>query len=449
MLPFVLKFSFVHILFIISVNAIEPIVSNGYIGECLLTNEHHLTFICVSDFRQTNFFDTSTVSECSEMYHEFRKEQIVEINFENCTMSNIGKPIFEVYKSISSLNASHLELLALQKELFREAKNLTKLNASHNKIVELSSFLFVNAGNLSEADFSFNAIQRVDPFAFAGDLKLEYLNLSQNNIATLQKQLFDYLPKLKHLDVSHNALTVLGENIFGNLTDLRTLHLSFNSIEQLNINTFASLIKLRTLNLSNAKLSAISPKTFSQLSELQALDLSHNSLKVLDIRIFDEGIFLSRFDSLKLLSIGGNQLQELNGFSSAQCPDVKIAGLDENRFECCDFKHIFKSFNRKQLLLAFDENSNHPNVSDSLGLKCEFGNDSATDAESREFNWTDMLAVICLILVTLLFVIVISILTQIKHFKEFRTNAENIAIECRIRSNESTRNIYDLPKFRE
>lgn len=440
-------FLFVHILFIIIVNATEPFDTNGYISECHLINQTHLTFICEKDFRQTNFFDASVLSECSNG-DAFEKDRILEINFENCSMSSIGKPVFEVYKSMKIFNVSHAGLGALQKELFREAKKLTKLNASYNNIVELSSFMFVNAVNLSEADFSFNSIHRVDTFAFAGDSKMETLNFSHNKIAVLQKQLFGYLPKLEHLNLSHNAITNLDELIFDNLTNLLTLDLSFNNIEKLNINIFAALKKLQILNLSDAKLSTIDPKTFSHQIELRILDLSRNNLKVLDVHIFDGGVFLPKFDNLKLLLIGGNVLHELNGFSSVQFPAVKIRGLSHNAFECCDLRKLLRLFEWKQLDLELDEHSNHPNMTDSKGFKCDFGNNSMSDTEIGEFSWSEILAVACMLLVTLLFVIIISIFKRVRNFEETRLNMETIAVQCDAgQTRRSSSNVYDSPKF--
>lgn len=435
MLHFTFKFAFVHILFTVS-------LVNGYIGECLLEKDDHLKLICVGEYRQTSFFDRSEVSECSTG-QEFRKDQIAEISFENCSISSIGTPIFEVYKSLTILNASHSGLEMLQKELFREAKNLTKLNVSHNKIMELSSFLFVNAGNLSEADFSFNSIARVDSFAFAGESKMEKLNFAQNKITVLEKQLFDYLPKLEHLNLSHNAITTLGQHTFDNLTHLLTLDLSFNNIDRLDASIFSSLEQLEILNLSNAQLSEIDSKTFSHQTKLTILDLQHNNLKMLDIQVFIDGIFLPRIDSLKQLLIGENQLQELNGFSSTQFPSVKISGIHRNKFECCDMKKLFRAFDWKQLELPFDENSHHPNVTDTKGLKCEFSNDSIPDVDQTSFSWSEMLVVICVVLVIVLSVIVISIIKRLQNFGEFREHME--IMERGSKTNES--NLYESPKY--
>lgn len=430
-------------------------VSNGYIGECYLTNSadslhpddgETMTLICVEEFVQIDMFDLSATSRCSKD-SDFIKNQITRINFENCTLSNIGKPIFEVYENVMILNATYIGLTSLQKELFRAAKKLTTLNVSHNEIVELSSFMFVNAQNLKEADFSFNVINRIDPFTFAGDSKMEMLNLAHNNITELHKQFFDYLPNLRHLNLSNNNITTLEENIFNNLTNLEFLDLSNNEgIEELSVNIFASLKKLHHLNISHANILEIRPKTFCRLEELEVLDLSFNKLKVLDVSALDGGIFLPKFDHLKQLYIGGNQLNKLDGFSSSRFPVTKFIGIPDNSFQCCYLIKLFRKIGWKQLDVKFDENSNQPNISDSNGVKCNFANDFIYNVEPTHFTWFEVLTIICILLLSLLFVMVCSIMKRNQHIRH-NQGTENITVHCDSISNFDNPNVYDVPKF--
>lgn len=442
-----------EILFIIiAIDATDS--TNAYIGECYLTNSadsaqpddgEKLTFICVKDFIQTNFFDASPTSRCSKT-SDFQKDHIEEINFEHCSMSNIRNPIFEVFKSVHTLNATNLGIEMLQKELFREAKNLTILTVSHNKIVELPSFLFFNAAELAHVDLSFNKINFIDSSAFAGDSTMQTLNLAYNNITSLAGEFFEYLLNLKHLNLSHNVITTLQERTFDQMHQLETLDLSFNLIEVLNTQIFVSLTKLKHLNLSHANLCEIKAKTFSRLEVLQTLDLSHNKLKVLDVRALDAGIFLPKFDHLERLYIGVNQLNELNGFSSDRFPIIKFIGIADNKFECCYLMKLFRTIGWRQLDLPFDNNSNHPNISDSTGVKCDFTNSFQYVSDVSEFSWTEVLSVISALFIMLLFVMVISIM---KHNQHVHVNSapENIAVQCDNTSNWSNPNIYDVPKF--
>lgn len=445
------------ILFLIIAIA-TTVSASAYIGECYLTNSddptrpddgEQLTFVCVQDFKAINFFDASPTSRCSEIKSEFQKNHIEQINFEHCSMSNIGYQIFEVFKSVRTLNATNLGLgPSFPLQLFREAKNITKLLLSHNKIVELPSFLFVNATKLIEADFSFNQINAIDALAFVNNPTMQILNLAYNNITALHGQFSKYLLNLKSLNVSHNVITTLLEHTFDQMNQLEILDLSFNLIDELSTQIFASLTKLKHLNLSHANLWEIKSKTFSRLEVLQTLDLSHNKLKVLDVRALDAGIFLPRFDHLERLYIGANQLKELNGFSSDRFPILKFIGIADNKFECCYLMKLFRLICWRQLDLPFDVNSNHPNVSDSTGAKCDFTNGSENESlDVNELTWTEALSVISVLLIALLFVMVISIMKRNQHFRVNNTS-ENMTVQCDSISNRSnTMNVYDVPKF--
>lgn len=446
---------FVSLMFVLSVDSTE--VFNAYIGECYLTNGdvnstqrpndgNSLNFVCVDSFHQTNLFDDSLNSRCSKG-STFPRSQIVQINFENCSLTNIAYRIFEVYKSVTTFNASHLGLEILQKQLFNEAKNLTYLDVSHNDIAELSQFLFVNAAKLREVDFSFNRINRIDSFTFTGDLKLEKLNFAQNNIAKLDKLLFDYLLNLIHLNLSTNIISTLDEHTFDNLTHLEVLDLSFNPIHELNTAAFASMVKLKYLNLSHAQLSTIKSQTFCRLENLEVLDLSYNNLKILDVRMLDSGIFLPRFDHLKLLLIGGNQLTELDGFTSEQFPALKIHGIPDNKFDCCYLAKLFRSIGWKQLELPFDENSNHPNLTDASGARCLFGGEFSYFEDTKNFSWAEALSVVCFLFVLLLFVMVAAILKTNMSYHMPDSTDHNITMHCDSISNFENPNVYDVPKF--
>lgn len=436
-------------------------ISSEYIGDCSLKSSFNadrndtLTFICVKSFRSTDLFSESLTSSCSDYTLspssvEFYKDEIVQINFEDCSMSNLGYRIFEVYKNVTVLNANHLGLESLQRLLFREAKNLLKLDVSHNNIVELRSLLFVNVGHLKTADFSFNRINYIESLAIAASPapNLEELNFAHNNITTLDKQLFNYLQNLRHLNLSHNSINNLEEHTFVNLTNLNVLDVSFNPLKQLSIKTFTSLIKLQYLNLSHTQLSEIKAKTLCRLEELQTLDLSHNNLIVLDVRAFDGGIFLPKFDYLKKLFIGSNQMNELNGFTSERFPVMKIVGIPENKFDCCYLIKLFRSIGWKQLELPFDDdNSNHPNVTDSTGAKCNFGGEFLYETENPHYyTWAEILTVICILLLALLFVMVGAIMKTTRNFRPPRTT-ENMSVPCDSISNFDNSNMYEVPKY--
>lgn len=407
-------------LFFVFVYSIESNLENSIINNFRINdidgpkinstkNDKCLTVVCKSN---TSISDTSiSVEEFNkwtmEMDASVPEDQIVQINFENCLMTNISSGIFEVFNRINILNASFMGLETLHDE-FQEAKHLIKLNVSHNNIIELPPLLFTKAKSLAEVDFSFNKISHIDSSAFGDAANIEALTFAHNNIKLLPNGIFDHLSNLWQLNLSHNAITNLDARTFKMLKNLTSLDLSHNAITELSTNLLVSLNKLQYLNLAHLMLTTIKPMTFRRQTHLLTLDLSQNRLKELDIGIFDSGIFLSKFDNLQHLLIGGNRLKELNGFSSTQLPSVLIDGLDQNKFDCCYFNELFRLFDWKQLNLPFDFSTHHPNVSDSTGFKCSFGNSETSKGDSiMACNLTEWLMYICALLLALLIFMII------------------------------------------
>lgn len=464
---FKLKMKLITVLFVVVrlVISIDQ-TSNKYIGKCYFANVtdeeaeftldgERVTFECVSDTQDQidDYFNIKSSNiECISDFAEksVSKTRIVQINFTNCSMSTMRNYIFENFKNLNILDASSLGLRILQNEVFNVDLYLTKLNVSHNDITEVSSNLFVNAKKLLEVDISFNKITQIDPQAFAGNLPIQSLNLSHNNITHLHRELFDNLSRLQNLTISHNNIEHLGGQTFNNLTNLEFLDLSHNPIYELDKHLFTSCSKLKRLYLSHMELQLIEPKTFSHQEQLEILELSNNNLKVLDIRAFDGGIFLPKFDSLKYLSIARNKLHEFNGFSSERFPFVQIIGMDQNEFDCCELEKLLRIIDRKQLELPFDENTFHPKLLDARGQMCSFGEDFIYDGneKSSQFNWTEVLLIMCMLLLAVIIGMVIMIIRQKKTYREPQT----IEIQCERRENETKNryenvNVYDVPKY--
>lgn len=440
--------------------------TNKYIGKCYFANVtdadaeftldgERVTFECVSNTQDQidDYFNTKSSNiECHSAEKSVSKTRIVQINFTNCAMLTIRNYIFENFNNLNILDASGLGLQTLQNEVFNVDSFLTKLNVSHNNITEVSSNLFIHAKKLLELDISFNKIKRIDSQAFAGNLRIQSLNLSHNSITHLHKELFDNLSRLQNLTISHNNIEDLEGQTFNNLTNLEFLDLSHNPIHGLDKHLLTSCSKLKRLYLSHMQLQMIEPKTFSHQEQLEILDLSDNNLKVLDIRAFDGGIFLPKFDNLKFLSIARNKLSEFNGISSARFPAVQIIGIDQNEFDCCNLEQLLRVIDRKQLELPFDENTFHPKLFDARGQKCSFGEDFVYEAneKSSQFDWTELLIIICMLLLAIIIGMVIMIIRQ----KQTYQKAETIEIQCERTANEhnehrryANANVYDVPKY--
>ncbi|XP_037052372.1 toll-like receptor 6 [Bradysia coprophila] len=146
----------------------------------------------------------------------------------------------------------------------------------------------------------------------------------------MDKHILENHSNLAHLDLSKNEIQNLDADVFESLTRLVLLDLSNNLIHNFNNNTFVNLVNLNYLNLSSNALSEIKTGSFATLFHLEILDLSNNKLKTLDVNILPSRLVRK----LNWFSIANNQLRELTGFTSSRLPNIRIIGVDSNKFSC-------------------------------------------------------------------------------------------------------------------
>lgn len=321
-------------------------------------------------------------------------ENLMKVDFSHNKIKRFDNFALSGVKQLNSLNLSFNYIEKINGDYFDSAMKLTYLNLSNNAIDEIAPNTFLVLENLNSLDLSFNNIKKLNKSAFDGLVRLQSLtlqrlsnetteiestafmglntllslNLSQNRIASVEMGTFKGLShlksialspikidrimkfsfefKLRELDISNdlssfallNCTTVIiDKDAFNNLTSLESLNLANNPLQSLSVGLFANLEQLQFLNLSNIKLSDIKLGTFSHTIKLKTLDLSRNLLKK-----FDFGLFLPR-NNLNRLYLDGNNLIELEGFSSRILPDLLVVGLTGNDFNCTYLK-AFISF---------------------------------------------------------------------------------------------------------
>ncbi|XP_055301910.1 leucine-rich repeat transmembrane neuronal protein 4-like [Sitodiplosis mosellana] len=185
----------------------------------------------------------------------------------------------------------------------------------------------------------------------------------------LPKNVFKVYQNIHTFNMSYLGLETVPDDLFSDAAKLIRLDLSSNRIDTLAEKAFEKCQKLELLNLSGNILSEIKLGVFSSLTNLQTLDLSENRLNTLDINVLS-----MQLDQMKLLSIRNNQLQELNGFNSTRIVNMKIVGIDSNRFNCSYLKTLIQSINRTHL----DVVSNRNECSPGNGLPTNSGNELTT-----------------------------------------------------------------------
>lgn len=252
---------------------------------------------------------------------------LAELDLSFNLISEIVEDAFNAKNSVEIINLSFNNISILNVQLFKSLANLHTLQLSHNKIVELPPLLFHSSDSLIYVDLSFNRLLKIGDFSLFGDVNLVKINLSFNEIKSFEGQVLEDHSHLTHLDISNNQITELKPDALESLQNLIYLDISNNALNVINNKTFLFLIKLQYLNLSQTLLSQLEPGIFLHQVNLQTLDLTNNFIKTLDSNILP-----TQLNQLKVLYIGNNQLNLLNGFTSSSYS--KIVGITANRFRC-------------------------------------------------------------------------------------------------------------------
>lgn len=98
-----------------------------------------LTLMCLENSYQ-DFFIVGP-KHCTDR-HEFVPNDVGEMNFTNCELTEIAIKFFEIYSNVHALDISELGLQFLRSNSFIGAKKLKILNAGKNKITEIPANLF-------------------------------------------------------------------------------------------------------------------------------------------------------------------------------------------------------------------------------------------------------------------------------------------------------------------
>lgn len=256
-----------------------------HIGDCNWSggSEHSekLTFICYDHFHEDRFFNYDAAKKpCLNHKSGYFKDNIGQIQFQNCQFARIPYDIIEYYRFVWQLNISDVGLQFLNKNNFNEKyeQRLRTLLVSQNSLMEIESGLLDNVKHLNKVDFSFNKINRINPSAFVNSKELQFLDLSSNQLSILGAEIFFHLNNLSTLILRDNNIDLIDAMAFAGLKSLTKLDLSHNSILELNAQVFQES-SLEFLNLSYNQISNIANFTSYTLSDLTELDISFNQIK--------------------------------------------------------------------------------------------------------------------------------------------------------------------------
>ncbi|XP_049278729.1 insulin-like growth factor-binding protein complex acid labile subunit isoform X1 [Anopheles funestus] len=208
-------------------------------------------------------------------------DDIEEISFENCSVEEMPKQLFDTFTDLQSANLDHCFIHYVKRYSLENAISLKFLDLSRNALIELTANCFSGAVNLIE------------------------LLLSHNNIRAIDNTAFNSLDNLAVLQLTDNKLHSLGSKVFGSLASLQTIYLDFNELQVIERGLFSNNVQLQTIVLRNNHNSVVEEGVFNaetcEAPKLHMLYLNENNLTNLNLK----GV------NVRKLNLANNRLEKI------------------------------------------------------------------------------------------------------------------------------------------
>ncbi|XP_030846658.1 toll-like receptor 4 [Strongylocentrotus purpuratus] len=306
--------------------------------------------------------------------------------------------------SLTFLSLSGNEIQSLSPYVFSNLTRLVELDLSQNNIATVEPVFFQGMRELKVLSLDNNKVKYINPNSDVWALDLNVLYLTGNSLTTISESAFLGLRNITLLDLSFNkALIVLEITSFSELTGIQTIDLN-----QCSMSTFRPVApNLTTLSMNNMNIPStyttpriflkdsqgiqdleirksylstgdlwdktLNVSLFDGLSKLITLDLSDNSFDIrfpiiFPARIFEQLAALQKLsletchisglhplaftglESLRVLNLRGNMIQQLNFDIFKMLDQVTIINLDGNLLTYLD-EQLFSNNPRLTTLL--------------------------------------------------------------------------------------------------
>eukprot|EP00057_Strongylocentrotus_purpuratus_P026347 XP_011680821.1 PREDICTED: toll-like receptor 4 [Strongylocentrotus purpuratus] len=334
------------------------------------------------------------------------RSEIVELSIHGANFAVLPRDFFSPLRNCSPpvLKFTGNNLQSLSQYVFSNLTRLVELDLSRNKIITVEPVFFQGMRELKVLNLNFNQIKYINPNTDEWTLDLNELYLRSNSLTEISEFAFFGLRNLTLLDLSFNkALIVLEITSFSELTGIQTIDLN-----QCSMSTFRPVApNLTTLSMNNMNIPStyttpriflkdsqgiqdleirksylstgdlwdktLNVSLFDGLSKLITLDLSDNSFDIrfpiiFPARIFEQLAALQKLsletchisglhplaftglESLRVLNLRGNMIQQLNFDIFKMLDQVTIINLDGNLLTYLD-EQLFSNNPRLTTLL--------------------------------------------------------------------------------------------------
>lgn len=218
-------------------------------------------------------------------------------------------------KRLNQLTLDHNHFHKLKMNVFPES--LQTLSVQHNHLSELP--LIEPLTKLTRLYLRGNSLRAVPSYSLQNVRQLDKLDIGDNLIASLTS-IFNNSLAIRDLNLDSNKITTLSDDVFRGLNAGRII-LAMNEIENISDNAFSSLEnRLEYIDLELNYLQVF-PSALGNLKKLKFLYIPSNQITYLN-----ENVFENCSNTLKALSLAGNQLLEIPQSALAKC--VKLAHVN-------------------------------------------------------------------------------------------------------------------------
>lgn len=210
-----------------------------------------LPFRCINGL--SCFFEHIHVDEDTSLLINFDESNygLDCIGFVNATLSELPTNLFNKYRGVNSLYATHIELKKIPIGSFENATKLVEINLSHNKIQKIESRVFSTCRHLKKLVLNHNEIDEIDMDAFDLLYDMEELDLSNNDLSTIPHKAVSMLRRLRYLNLANNTIVVK----YGMFPpSLVVLDLSYNKLENFTLKSIINLENLQQIFLNGNRI---------------------------------------------------------------------------------------------------------------------------------------------------------------------------------------------------
>ncbi|XP_056144584.1 chondroadherin-like protein [Lampris incognitus] len=232
-------------------------------------------------------------------------QQVVSLHLEFCKIHEIDGGAFQGMKSLYYLYLSDNDLTSLEPRAFEGAPQLTYLHLEGNRLTQFPGSAMTPLPSLLVLHLEQNAISKLEPTGL----------------------LLSVAPTLRGLYLSNNTITSIASGALDSAY-LDTLHLDSNQLGEVPTNAFSKPSRLEELNLSRNSIHWVGPQAFQLVSKsLRRLYMDEMGLK----KMSRESL-AGLGPELKVLTLGGNQLEKLPDLSSLS--GLEMISLQDNPLSC-------------------------------------------------------------------------------------------------------------------